>query len=87
MGTLSSPSERKVISECLPHPAALAGSDKKRSMANLAEFTVNDKVVWEPRENIRRINNTADLLLYKIVFMLRFGDVGNLSLLLLGKDK
>ena len=52
LGTLSSPSERKAISECLPHPAALAGSDKKRSMANLAEFTVNDKVVWEPRENI-----------------------------------
>ena len=25
------------------------------------------KDVWEPRENIRRINSTADLLLYKIV--------------------
>ena len=50
-------------------------------MANLAEFTVNCKVVWEPRENIRRINNTADLLLYKIVFMLRFGDVGELLLI------
>ena len=39
------------------------------------------KDVWEPRENIRRINNTADLLLYKIVFMLRFGDVGDLLLM------
>ena len=81
MGTLASPSERKAISECFTAAAALAGSDKKRSMANLAEFTVNGKVVWEPQENIRRINNTADLLLYKIVFMLRFGDIGNLSLL------
>ena len=27
------------------------------------------------------INNTADLLLYKIVFMLRFGDVGDLLLM------
>ena len=60
MGTLTSPSEKKANSECFSHPAALAGSDKKRSMANLAEFTVNCKV------------DTADLLLYKIVFMLRF---------------
>ena len=43
---------------------ALSGSDKKQSMANLTELTVNDKAVWEPRENIKRINNTADLLLY-----------------------
>ena len=54
--------EKKANSECFSHPAALAGSDKKRSMANLAVFTVN----WEPRENIRRINNTADLLLTKL---------------------
>ena len=77
----TSPSEKKAISECFSHPVALAGSDKKRSMVNLAEFTVNYKVVWEPRENIRRINNTTDLLLYTIAFMLRFGDVGDLLLM------
>ena len=32
------------ISECFSHPAALVSSDKKRSMANLAEFTLNYKV-------------------------------------------
>ena len=42
---------------------------------------MNYKVVWELREYIRRINNTADLLLQKIVFMLRFGEFGDLSLM------
>ena len=63
------------------------GSIKKRSMAGLPEFTVNVKVVWEPRGNFRKANNTGDLLLYKIVCMLRLLDVGYLSLLRLRKDK
>ena len=39
-------SQTNAPSECFSQPAALAGSDKKRSMANLAELTVNYKAVW-----------------------------------------
>ena len=35
-----------------------SGSDKKRSMADLAKFAVNDKVVQEPGENFTSSNNT-----------------------------
>ena len=48
--TPTNPSERKAISECFAHPAALAGSVKKRSMANLAEFTVNPFKLFGNRE-------------------------------------
>ena len=41
-------------------------SVKKRNMAGLPEFTVNVKVVWEPRGNFRKANNTVDLLLWDI---------------------
>ena len=51
LGTLTNPSEKKAVLECFTHLAALSGSDKKRSMANLTELTVNDKVVWEPQKD------------------------------------
>ena len=71
-------------------PGGLSGGGGGGGMFKLRfdwYITVNHTVVWEPRESIRRINNTADLLLYKIVFMLRFGDIGDLSLMWLGKNK
>ena len=66
---------------------SFCGSVKKQSMAGLAEFTVNHKVICKPRGDFRKANNTSDLLLYKIVFMLRRLDVGYLSLLRFRKDK
>ena len=54
-------------------------------MAGLAEFTVNYKVVWATRGNFRKANSASDLLLYKIVFMIRLLGVGYLSLLQLGR--
>ena len=57
-----------------------SGTDKKRSMADLAEFPVNDEVIQETRRNSMSSNNMVKLLLDIIVFLLRFGEPGNVSL-------
>ena len=46
-------------------------------MANLAVFTVNDKVVQEPRGKSKSNNNTVRLLLDIVVSTFRFVERGN----------